>query len=61
MKIVSWNVNGIESRRKSLIKLLNNSKPDIFCAQEVKTMFSLILLAMRRIGTLQRDRVMLEH
>ncbi len=41
MKIVSWNVNGIESRRKSLIKLLNNSKPDIFCAQEVKKQCSL--------------------
>lgn len=36
MKIVSWNVNGIISRKKGLMKLLKNMKPDIFCAQEVK-------------------------
>ncbi len=37
MKIISWNVNGIVSRRKSFIKLLKNESPDIFCVQEVKT------------------------
>lgn len=36
MKIVSWNVNGIISRKKGLMKLLKKMKPDIFCAQEVK-------------------------
>lgn len=37
MKIISWNVNGILSRKKSIIKLLKSSKPDIFCAQEIKS------------------------
>ena len=36
MKIVSWNVNGLVSRRRDLVKFLNSEKPDIFCAQEVK-------------------------
>lgn len=37
MKIVSWNVNGITSRRRALIKFLNSTQPDIFCVQETKT------------------------
>ena len=37
MKIVSWNVNGIASRRRSLIKFLANKKPDIVCVQEAKS------------------------
>ena len=41
MKIVSWNVNGIVSRKNGLMKLLKKMKPDIFCAQEVKTKYTL--------------------
>ena len=37
MKIVSWNVNGLVSRRRDLIKFLNSEQPDIFCAQEIKS------------------------
>ena len=43
MKIASWNVNGIISRRKALIKFLNKVKPDILCAQEIKTQCALNL------------------
>lgn len=36
MKIISWNVNGLISRRRALIKFLNRTQPDIFCVQEIK-------------------------
>lgn len=42
MKIVSWNVNGIEAcRRKGFLKFLADAKPDIVCCQEIKTQCSL--------------------
>lgn len=39
MKIISWNVNGINSKYKSgnLEDLIKNEKPDILCIQEIKT------------------------
>lgn len=39
MKIVSWNVNGIESTYKDgcLEELIKNETPDILCIQEVKS------------------------
>ena len=37
MKIVSWNVNGINSSIKNdLIQILNNMNADIICLQEIK-------------------------
>jgi len=38
MKIISWNVNGIRACvKKALPSFLEKEKPDIFCAQEVKS------------------------
>lgn len=39
MKIISWNVNGIESTYNNgcLKELIDNQKPDILCIQEVKS------------------------
>ncbi|MHA1585118.1 MAG: exodeoxyribonuclease III, partial [Promethearchaeota archaeon] len=37
MKIISWNINGINSAiKKDMISNLNNLKPDIICLQEIK-------------------------
>lgn len=37
MKIVSWNVNGLEScRGKGFLKFIKETKPDIVCCQETK-------------------------
>ena len=37
MKIVSWNVNGLVAcKRKGFLKVLANSKADVFCCQEIK-------------------------
>ena len=39
MKIISWNVNGIQARKrdKSLDRLIENENPDILCIQEIRT------------------------
>ncbi len=37
MKIVSWNVNGIEACRGDFLKFLERSKADVVCCQEIKT------------------------
>lgn len=38
MKIVSWNVNGINAcKRKGFLKILSNLKADVVCCQEIKT------------------------
>lgn len=39
MKIISWNVNGINSWKENekVASFLNKHSPDIFCVQEVKT------------------------
>ena len=37
MKIATFNVNGISSRLPNLLRWLNESKPDIACLQELKT------------------------
>lgn len=37
MKIISWNVNGINRcRRAGFLKFLSDAKPDILCCQEIK-------------------------
>lgn len=37
MKIVSWNVNGLQRcRRNGFLKFLSDVKPDILCCQEIK-------------------------
>lgn len=37
MKIVSWNVNGLEAcRKKGFLKFLKATTPDIVCCQETK-------------------------
>lgn len=37
MKIVSWNVNGLEAcKRKGFMNFLENTNADIFCCQEIK-------------------------
>lgn len=37
MKIISWNVNGMEAcKRKCFMNFLQNTDPDIFCCQEIK-------------------------
>ena len=39
MKIISWNVNGINSMFKSgnLEELIKKEKPDVLCIQEIRT------------------------
>ncbi|MEM9733743.1 MAG: exodeoxyribonuclease III [Pseudomonadota bacterium] len=37
MKIASWNINGIKARHDVLVKWLKQSKPDIVCLQEIKS------------------------
>lgn len=37
MKIASWNINGIKARHDVLIAWLEQSKPDIACLQEIKS------------------------
>ena len=37
MKIISWNVNGLEAcRNKGFLKFIKAAKPDIVCCQETK-------------------------
>jgi exodeoxyribonuclease-3 len=36
MKIVSWNVNSVNTRLEHLLHLLRNIKPDFVCLQEIK-------------------------
>lgn len=37
MRILSWNVNGIEARNEALKRLVDEYRPDIICCQKVKT------------------------
>ena len=37
MKIVTWNINGVRARIDNLVSWLNESRPDIVCLQEIKT------------------------
>lgn len=37
MKIVTWNINGVRARIGNLLHWLGESKPDIVCLQEIKT------------------------
>jgi len=37
MKIVTWNINGVRARIDNLVAWLNESRPDIVCLQEIKT------------------------
>lgn len=37
MKIVTWNINGVRARIGNLTHWLGESKPDIVCLQEIKT------------------------
>ena len=37
MKIISWNVNGLEAcKRHGFLKFLKNTNADVFCCQEIK-------------------------
>ncbi len=37
MKIASWNINGIKARLDNLVTWLEESRPDIACLQEIKS------------------------
>ncbi|PCI02943.1 MAG: exodeoxyribonuclease III [Hyphomicrobiales bacterium] len=37
MKIATWNINGIKARHDNLIEWLKQTKPDIACLQEIKS------------------------
>jgi exodeoxyribonuclease-3 len=37
MKIATWNINGIKARIDSLVTWLGESKPDVVCLQEIKS------------------------
>lgn len=38
MKIISWNVNGLEAcKRHGFLKFLKNTNADVFCCQEIKS------------------------
>jgi exodeoxyribonuclease III len=37
MKIATWNINGVRARIENLVAWLKESKPDIACLQEIKT------------------------
>lgn len=37
MRILSWNVNGIEARNEALIRLTDEYRPDVICCQKVRT------------------------
>jgi exodeoxyribonuclease-3 len=37
MKIATWNINGVRARIENLVAWLNESRPDIVCLQEIKT------------------------
>ncbi|MDA4846676.1 exodeoxyribonuclease III [Hoeflea poritis] len=37
MKIASWNINGIKARLDNLVSWLEDSRPDIACLQEIKS------------------------
>ena len=37
MKIATWNINGVRARIENLLAWLAESKPDIVCLQEIKT------------------------
>jgi len=36
MKVVTWNVNSIQSRLKRVLDFLNREEPDLLCLQEIK-------------------------
>ena len=36
MKVVTWNVNSVNTRLEHLLHLLENVKPDVVCLQEIK-------------------------
>ncbi len=37
MKIATWNINGIKARIETTLTWLNESKPDVVCLQEIKS------------------------
>ncbi|MFH1797485.1 MAG: exodeoxyribonuclease III [Pseudomonadota bacterium] len=37
MKIATWNINGVKARIENLVAWLKESRPDIVCLQEIKT------------------------
>lgn len=37
MRIISWNVNGLNARQDSVRKLASDYKPDILCLQKIRT------------------------
>ena len=37
MKVVSWNVNSVNARKPLLLKLIDETSPEILCLQETKT------------------------
>ena len=41
MKIITWNINGIRARLKTLAKAVEMLSPDIICLQEIKVMTDL--------------------
>ncbi len=41
MKIITWNINGIRARLKTLAKVVEMLSPDIICLQEIKVMTDL--------------------
>ena len=36
MKLVTWNVNSIQSRLSHVLKLIEIERPDVLCLQELK-------------------------
>ena len=36
MKIISWNVNSVNTRLEHLLHMLQNVQPDFVCLQEIK-------------------------
>ena len=37
MKIATWNINGVKARIDNLVRWLKETKPDVVCLQEIKT------------------------
>lgn len=51
MKIISWNVNGIQAcLKKGLLEFIKNQNADIYCFQEVKSSPRELTLYLERIG-----------
>ena len=36
MKIITWNINSVRSRMKTLAKISETLSPDVICLQEIK-------------------------